>query len=322
MTSIHANRKASDRNVENVKKQVPSKEASPQGQTPELSRVEKALSRTWKWLPLAGSLAVLAGCKGRPLWVEGEPRMAAPVSGEDWDVALAATVEGLSPELRHSLALEWLRDAGEEHASIGAFSRLSLELLAAGAPPRLLLGAQRAAQDEVRHARLCYSLAGAYAGEPIGPGAFAEATSMPSPLPASRRDLLLARLACESLRDGCLSEGFAAEIAEISAEKCQDPVVTRVLRSIARDEEEHAALAWSVLAWCLRQGGSRVCGAVVEAWRGLPDVLTDPVVAESGLEEYGRLGTADRQRLYGEVRRRLDRNLTQLLDTFQLAAVA
>ena len=58
-----------------------------------------------------------------------------------------------------------------EHASIAAFARFSLELLAFGAPPDLVEQAQAAMADETRHAKLCFALAGAYAERPIGPGA-------------------------------------------------------------------------------------------------------------------------------------------------------
>ena len=43
----------------------------------------------------------------------------------------------------------------------------TLELLAVGAPPNLLAGAQQAGLDEIRHAQACVGLASRYAGRPL-----------------------------------------------------------------------------------------------------------------------------------------------------------
>jgi hypothetical protein len=57
-----------------------------------------------------------------------------------------------------------------EHASVAAFARFVLELLSAGAPLELVEGAGDAMRDELRHTQICFGLASAYAGAPIGPG--------------------------------------------------------------------------------------------------------------------------------------------------------
>ena len=76
-----------------------------------------------------------------------------------------------SPELRERAAAWWLRAALLEHASIASFARFSLELLRYGAPPELVVGAHRAALDEVAHARLAFALASSWSGRDLGPGA-------------------------------------------------------------------------------------------------------------------------------------------------------
>lgn len=56
-------------------------------------------------------------------------------------------------------AAAWLRAGAGEHASVAAFARLSLQLMAHGAPMELLLAVHEAAADEVRHAALCWEMA-------------------------------------------------------------------------------------------------------------------------------------------------------------------
>ena len=65
------------------------------------------------------------------------------------------------------LAEEWIENARSEHASVPAFSRLSLTLMSLGAPARLVEGAHRAALEEIEHARLAFALAGATRVKPV-----------------------------------------------------------------------------------------------------------------------------------------------------------
>ena len=57
--------------------------------------------------------------------------------------------------------LERWRGAGlNEHASVGTFAKLSMELLVAGAPPGLARLAARAQEQEVLHAHISLALGG------------------------------------------------------------------------------------------------------------------------------------------------------------------
>ncbi len=82
----------------------------------------------------------------------------------------ALDVSGLALEEREALGAAWLRNALMEHASIAAFARFTLELLAVGAPADLIRDSNAAASDETRHAELCFALASEYLGESEGPG--------------------------------------------------------------------------------------------------------------------------------------------------------
>ena len=145
------------------------------------------------------------------------------------------------------------RTAGTEHASVAAFARLTLDLLALGAPPELLASAQRDALDEIRHTELCFSLARAIDGKSESPGPFAEA-SRARTLPRTL-SLALAKLAVDSLVDGALHEGVSARIVSKLARQCEVPAITDALRLIAADEGRHAAHGLGRRRVVCRRGG-------------------------------------------------------------------
>lgn len=189
---------------------------------------------------------------GRPLRVRGRkvktPVETAPVDAGWSELPGAPAAPAPVPaELRPELARIWTEEAQLEHAAIAAFSKLSLELMALGAPPALVARTHRAALDEVEHARLCFAMASAYAGHPLGPAPLREA------LVGDTADLR--RLARESLLDGCIGEGMAAEMARLGAEHARDPEVVRVMKVQAADERSHAELSWAMVEWCLGHGG-------------------------------------------------------------------
>src|SRR5690606_21383764 len=105
---------------------------------------------------------------GRPFVGEAGPVRAPATARDDWRTLLAAPP--VEPALRPRLAAYWARIAGDEHASVASFARFILDLLAVGAPPELVLGAQQALADEVEHARIGYALASLYEGTGVGPG--------------------------------------------------------------------------------------------------------------------------------------------------------
>lgn len=275
------------------------------------------------WLGLLGAacggfgllmLEGLRGLHGRPFRIRGRKSQAAAGGGGAWaEPDLEPRLEGLDSTARAALAEGWLADALAEHASIAAFSRLSLELLAAGAPPELLHLTHRAALDEVRHARLTFALASAYAGRPLTAGTFPEAVEPGRSRPPRDRAGWLSVLAVESLQDGVLGEGAAAMVAEEARQRAVDPAVQRALAIIARDEARHTELAWNILGWCLAEGGDPVAAAVAEVLDrpAAPCALSFEAAGEldAVLAGHGRLPEARiqalQQRLCGEALERL-----------------
>lgn len=135
----------------------------------------------------------------------------------------------------------WAEVALEEHASVAAFARHVLELMAVGAPMELICAATTAQLDEVRHTRLALNLARHLGADVcIGP--------LPTELPP-RTELF--DILCAVARDGCIGETLSAIECAIALERTHDPEIQRVLREIVADEAEHAALAWRTLAWGL-----------------------------------------------------------------------
>jgi len=218
---------------------------------------------------------------GRPFRTRnGQARRARTGRSAGWsDDAQAPQVEKLAADERQKAALTWRADAEAEHASIAAFARLQLELLALGAPSQLVERTVRAGLDEVAHARACFSLASALAGEQIGPGLFPEATA-PRPLP-HRTDEAVLRLALESLIDGALNEGLAAACARESAARASDAAVRSVLTRIAEDEAEHARLGWDICVWAAAEPGSNCAVALRRA-------------LHTAIEQSSRGGSADK----------------------------
>jgi hypothetical protein len=227
------------------------------------------------------------GCSGRALRLARGPVAAPAIDAEGWDNDLPVTGE-LPPELRGALARLWAESARAEHASIPAFSRLSLSLVALGAPAHLVEAAHRAALEEIVHARLAFSLASAHAGAPVGPGRLPELQAAPAVTATS-----LAELAAESLIDGCLLEGVAAEVARRALARARDDKARAALSVIARDEASHVALAWEVVHWCWVEGGDLVRWGLPAALRKAPVTVAPPEISDAlaeALADHGWLG--------------------------------
>ena len=185
---------------------------------------------------------------GRPFLVDRAPRTAEATRRADYSASAGVLLDGISAVQRAALAAEWTRIGLMEHASVAAFARFALQLLGLGAPPDLLEACQQAMQDELRHTRLAFGLASAYASAPLGPGSL----KLDDALDGSSDDLL-ADVVMGTLVEGCIGETIAALDAREGASFAIDPHVQQVLSEIAADEERHAELAWRFLDWALTE---------------------------------------------------------------------
>ncbi len=266
-----------------------------------------------------GDPEVLTVAHGRPLRAEGQAITAPARTRADWAAGAEPLVAEVDAGTRRALARAWLADAASEHASVAAFARLALDLLAVGAPADLVAQAHAAAMEEVGHARQCFALASAYAGAPLGPGALAV-----PPATAKTPAEALRALALESFMEGCLGEGTAAACARRARMGARDAAARATLGQIAREEARHEALGWAVVAWCVGEGGAEVEGALREALaqvegRGAGGDA-ERAVEESGegalagvLAAHGRLSPAEARRARAVVERRAARRLRGML---------
>jgi hypothetical protein len=223
---------------------------------------------------------LVAPCGRLFLDAAGTPRLARVAPRNDWRARATAAPEGVRAA--------WRTDALLEHASVAAFARFSLELLAVGAPAELVAAAHRAALDEIEHARLAFALAAGDDG-PVGPTALDLAGLAP------RTSLVdVARAVAEEC---CAGETFAAMIAQRALELATEEPARTALSRIAPDEALHAELGWRAAGWAIALGGAPVRAAVAEGLaRGAARVAAAaaPVLADPALgARWGRLPPAE-----------------------------
>ncbi len=124
-----------------------------------------------------------------------------------------------------------------EAAAVLAFERMVEELEAHGAPPSLVDDAERAREDEIRHARVTTRLARRFGTEPPA----AECARGPV------RGLFA--IALENEIEGVVRETLGAALATWRAEHANDADIRSVMKVIARDERRHAELSWALAEW-------------------------------------------------------------------------
>ena len=164
---------------------------------------------------------------------------------------------GVPPAGSARRAAAWARAGAGEHASVAAFSRLVLELMALGAPTSLLSETHRAALDEVGHAETCWAFAKSLGWE-VEAGAFPFAERLDL-------DVTLDALAHTTVRDGCIAEMLGAYLLDVAAALAPDAAVKRALAKMAGEEARHAVLAFRIVAWAIFRGGASVRASVREA---------------------------------------------------------
>lgn len=186
-----------------------------------------------------------------------------------------AAMEALAPPATANPAGAYLAEsAALEAASVPAFRHLQEDLVEHGAPPSLVRAAERAARDEIRHTRV------------IGALARRHGVAFAPPVVGARVSRPLGELAIENVVEGCVRETFGALIAHLQALRATDPAVRSAMARIARDETEHAELAFAVAAWAEplldADGRARVAEARAHAARALLEEVSRPRPDELG----------------------------------------
>jgi hypothetical protein len=142
---------------------------------------------------------------------------------------------------RRELASWWTHSALAAHASTAAFTRFTLHLLSQGAPPDLISGAQQAIADELRHSRIAFGMAGAYAAMDVGPGTL--------DLNGALDELEQTEVVRLVIHEGCIGGTIAALEAASSYEHATEPTAREVFHQIATDHARSAELSWRFLRW-------------------------------------------------------------------------
>ena len=153
--------------------------------------------------------------------------------------------------------------------------------------------AQRAALDEIVHARSCFALASRFDARALGPG--------PLAMHGLELGRGLAELAVAVFHEGCVGETLAAALALRQLGVAADEQCRTTLAEIARDEAEHSLLAWRFLRYAVDRGGSEVLESLREALSRAPRALTarESCASPETLNHYGRL-TPHQERLVVE----------------------
>jgi len=282
------------------------------------------------WIPLLTCMMGLTGCggsgfvplPGRPLHIQGKPVRAEVHlgKGSNWARGQRPDSSHLDEPTRTALEALWLQDARGEHASIPAFSRISWQLVAIGAPSELLEWAHKAALEEISHTRLCFALAEGYGGR----------SYYVQPIP----DMLVGGLdltndpikviAIETIFDGCLMEGFFANLASVATIQCEEPATLAALEQIAHEEASHAAFSWALLKWLFKEHPTKLKAVIqnadydLEAYRRPKAVnrklkhLVEKANPEL-LIKHGRLPDEQWQQIWDDHLVKIQQDLQQLL---------
>ncbi|HYO96687.1 MAG TPA: ferritin-like domain-containing protein [Polyangiaceae bacterium] len=254
---------------------------------------------------------------GRPFLVDGEQRRASAIGSFDWLAQQAPPALGdLTDAARSLLSESWTHIALMEHASIAAFARFTLEVLAFGAPADLVERSARAVADETRHAQAAFALASAYAGRACGPGALSLAGSLHA--------ADLASCTLTAFLEGCVGETVAAMEAALACSQATDPAVRSVLERVTLEESEHAELAFRFVQWALGAAGAAVTPSLRAALDELlaEPSLVDPEVTDPDLEAtLARHGVVS-ERARRQMRRQVIRDVVAPCTRALLAASA
>ncbi len=194
--------------------------------------------------------------------------------------------ESLPPSASASASalVRYLEEAAYlEAASVFAFRRLAKELAAHGAAADLVAWAERAAVEEVRHARVMARLVRRYGGH------------VTSPQPGSQEVRSLLSIACENAQEGCVRETYGALVAWIQSVSATEPHVRRVLQAIAAEETEHAKLAFAVAEFCQQRLSASEQAEVAAAQRSAVRELSLELVDSPPKELQVRLGLPSKE---------------------------
>ena len=188
--------------------------------------------------------------EGRPLRRNQDLVVSEHIETEEWsytfEPALIEEINCMSN--KKAFSKKWLDAAAAEHSSIASFSNVTLQLMELGAPPYLLQTITEAQQDEIKHAKMAYTLAGIATNQHYGPS---KLDVNDTRTPATFDSVLK-----ETIRDACIGEAAAAKDLTRQANEAKEAGYlhyAHVLREMATDEERHAQFGHAIVGWIIAQ---------------------------------------------------------------------
>lgn len=136
----------------------------------------------------------------------------------------------------------WLERRRAELEAAERFRRLALELEAGATPAAIVEQLRAAAEDELRHARLCGELGEHFGGRVLEPSPVTPAPTAPATWPAAERRLY------EVVALSCVTETLSTALLGRLVERARDSHARDVMQSILRDEVRHSRVGWGFLA--------------------------------------------------------------------------
>ena len=108
-----------------------------------------------------------------------------------------------------------------------------------------MIGSQKAALDEIKHAKMCYGIAKSFLGAKIQPNTLN--------IDGSVKTMRKSEIIQSVIAEGCIGETVAAVRAQLSAHYAKEQKVKGILEEIAADETNHSQLAWKTVQWAINR---------------------------------------------------------------------
>lgn len=148
---------------------------------------------------------------------------------------------------RQTLARIWFTQASTEARVADSFAVVHRSLAALGADRGLVSIAERAIDDEHRHAELCLEMARRYANNPALPAVPElpfEHPLHPAALDERERQMLWVMGQC------AFNETFASAYLSLSRDVAESPLAKAAISELLSDEIDHARIGWAYLSTC------------------------------------------------------------------------
>jgi hypothetical protein len=153
------------------------------------------------------------------------------------------SLDALDATARRDVTASWLARSATERCVGDSFAVIHAALKTLGAERDLVVLAERAIDDEMRHAELCRAMASRYAGRELEPPA-----ELPLRVPKHEGASPELTHRLHVVGQCCMNETLASAFLEASVATTSGQLARAALRELLSDEIDHARLGWAYLA--------------------------------------------------------------------------